>query len=90
MIRGSDDRSNGSSCTCIDGERITRSGEDRGGDMSNDHERVIAICQDVADWLRAVAMDQDEDLTPAERRKLIEIALEVERRSRLGEAPSRQ
>lgn len=57
--------------------------------MSTDHERVIAICRDVADRLRAVAMDQSEALTPTERRELIEIALEVERRSRLGEASSR-
>ncbi len=54
--------------------------------MSTDHERVIAICREVADRLRAVARDQDEDLTPVERRKLTEIALEVERRSRLGRA----
>ena len=58
--------------------------------MSTDHERVTAICHDIADWLRAVAMDQGEDLTPTERRELIEIALEVERRSRLGGASPRQ
>ena len=47
-------------------------------------DRILALCREVADWLRAVAMDQGEGLTPAERRELIEIALEVERRSRLG------
>ena len=49
-------------------------------------DRVLALCQEIADWLRAVALDEDEDLTPAERRELIEIALEVERRAGLGDA----
>ena len=43
-------------------------------------DRVLILCQEIADWLRAVALDEGEDLTPAERRTLIEIALEVERR----------
>lgn len=41
-------------------------------------DRVLALCQEIADWLRAVAMDVDETLTLEERRALIEIALEVE------------
>ena len=50
--------------------------------MPTTDERTIALCLEIADRLRAVAMDQGEDLTPAERRELIEIALEVERRAR--------
>ena len=50
--------------------------------MPTTDERVLTLCQEIADWLRAVAMDEDEDLTPAERRDLIEIALEVDRRAR--------
>ena len=46
--------------------------------MPTDHERVLTLCREIADRLRAVALDGD--LTPAERRALIEIALEVERR----------
>ena len=34
----------------------------------------------IAAWLRAVAMDEDEALTAEERRALVEVALEVERR----------
>jgi hypothetical protein len=48
--------------------------------MPNTHERVLALCQDIAAWLRAVALDEDEILSTEERRLLIEIALEVERR----------
>ena len=44
-------------------------------------DRVLTLCQEIADWLRAVALDEGEDLTPAERRELIEIALEVERKA---------
>lgn len=49
--------------------------------MPTTDERTIALCREIAAQLRAVAMDQDEDLTPAERRELVEIALEVERRA---------
>ena len=45
-------------------------------------ERTTALCREIADRLRAVALDEGEDLTPAERRELVEIALEVERRAR--------
>ena len=48
--------------------------------MPTTHDRVLTACREIAAWLRAVAMDQDEDLTPEERRALIEIALEVERK----------
>ena len=48
--------------------------------MPTNHDRVLTFCQEIADWLRAVAMDEDETLTPEERRALIEIAREVERR----------
>ena len=34
--------------------------------------------------MRAIAMDEDETLKPEERRALIEIALEVERRETRG------
>ena len=54
--------------------------------MPTADERTIALCREIADWLRAVAKDQDEDLTPIERRELIEIAVAVERRVWLGEA----
>ena len=27
--------------------------------------RVLALCQEIADWLRAVVLDEGEDLTPA-------------------------
>ncbi len=47
--------------------------------------RVLALCREIADRLRAVALNEDEDLTPAERRELVEIALEIERRAGLGE-----
>ena len=47
-------------------------------------DRVLTLCQEIADCLRAVALDEREDLTPTERRELIEIALEVERRGALG------
>ena len=43
-------------------------------------ERTTALCQEIADRLRAVALDEGEDLTPAERRALVEIAVAVERR----------
>lgn len=56
--------------------------------MATDHDHTVALCQEIANWLRAVALDGDEDLTPADRRELIQIALEVERRARLGETPS--
>ena len=48
--------------------------------MPTTNDRVLIACQEIADWLRAVAIDQDETLTPQERRALIEIALEVERK----------
>ena len=44
-------------------------------------DRVLALCQEIADWLRAVAMDEDETLTPEERRALIEVALAVDPRA---------
>ena len=56
--------------------------------MGCSRDQVLALCREIADWLRAVAMDRDEDLTPAERRELIEIALEAERRARLGATPA--
>jgi hypothetical protein len=49
--------------------------------MPTTDERTIALCREIAVWLRAVALDQNEDLTPEERRALIEVALEVERRA---------
>ena len=49
--------------------------------MPSTDKRVLTLCREIADWLRAVAMDEDEILTPEERRALIEIALEVERRA---------
>ncbi len=54
--------------------------------MPTDHDRILALCQEIADWLRAVALDEGEDLTPAERRELVEIALAVERRAKVGDA----
>lgn len=48
--------------------------------MPTTDERILTLCREIAAWLRAVAMDEDEILTPEERRALIEIALEVERR----------
>ena len=51
-------------------------------------DRVITLCQEIADWLRAVAMDEDEILTPEERRALIEVALAVERRGAQGRLKS--
>ncbi len=55
------------------------------GNMPTAHDRVLTLCREVADRLRAVALDESEDLTPAERRDLVEIALEIERRLRGGE-----
>ena len=48
--------------------------------MATSHERVLALCQQIAAWLRAVAMDEGELLTSEERRALIDIALEVDRK----------
>ena len=42
-------------------------------------ERTIAFCLEIADRLRAAAADEGEDLTPADRRELVEIALALER-----------
>ncbi len=50
--------------------------------MPTAHDRVLALCREIADWLRAVALDEGEDLTPEERRALIEIAVAVERRAK--------
>ncbi len=52
--------------------------------MPTTHDRVLTLCREIAHWLRAVAMDEDETLTAEERRALIEVALEVERKARLG------
>ena len=52
----------------------------------HDHDRVLALCREIADWLHTVALDEGEDLTPTERRALIEIALAVERRAKVGDA----
>ena len=49
--------------------------------MPTTDERTLTLCQEIADWLRAVAMDENETLTPEERRALIEVALEVERKA---------
>ncbi len=45
-------------------------------------ERTTALCREITARLRAVALDEGEDLTLAERRALIEVALEIERRVR--------
>ena len=49
--------------------------------MPTTDERTVALCREIAAQLRAVAANEGEDLTPAERRALIEIALVVERRA---------
>ena len=49
---------------------------------------IFALLQEIVDRLRDVALDEGEDLTPAERRELVEIALEVERRARRAEGGS--
>ncbi len=54
--------------------------------MPTDHDRVLALCQEIADRLRAVALDEGEELTPAERRELEEIAVAVERKGARGRA----
>ncbi len=45
--------------------------------MPTAHDRVLTLCREIADRLRAVALDEGEDLTPEERRALIEIAVAV-------------
>ena len=52
--------------------------------MPTNHDRVLTLCQEIADWLSAVAMDEDETLTTEERRALIEVALAVDRRGALA------
>ena len=49
------------------------------------NDRALALLQEIVDRLRAVALDEGVDLTPAERRDLVEIALEVEKRAKGGE-----
>ena len=44
--------------------------------------RTLALCQEIADRVPAVALDEDEDLTSAEGRALVEIALKVERQAK--------
>ena len=53
--------------------------------MAGLNEQSLAFLQEIVDRLRTVAVDEGEDLTPAERRELVEIALEVERRARRAE-----
>ncbi len=45
--------------------------------MPTAHDRVLTLCREIAARLRAVALDEGEDLTPAERRELVEIAVAV-------------
>ena len=50
------------------------------------NEQTFFVLQEIADRLRAVALDEGENLTPAERRELVEIALAVEQRAKVGDA----
>ncbi len=54
--------------------------------MAGLNEQTFFVLQEIADRLRAVALDEGENLTPAERRELIEIALAVEQRAKVGDA----
>ena len=47
--------------------------------MPTTDERTLATCREIAAELRAVAADAEADLTPEERRWLVEIAQAVER-----------
>ena len=47
--------------------------------MPDDAELIRDACREIAAELRAVAADAEADLTPEERRWLVEIAQAVER-----------